>query len=359
MAKLLLVTPKLKANDVSGGIASWTDRILKSKPINENYDIRIVNIRLKGKRAKGSANINYFVELYRFFSILFSFIIKLIIFNPDIVHINNNCSYGGLIRDNILIIIAKKFKVKVVVHFRCDISYYKYAVSSFSRLKNIIRLSDNYIVLNNASRKYLENFKDFKSYKCINIPNFYTLNKKIIVRYKSEIKNIAYLGRVSILKGSDIIIDVAKSFPTLEFHMIGEVSQDIKGIKDIPSNVIFHGLIKDQNKMDELMLASDLFLFPSLTEGFSNALVESMYYGLPSIVSNVGANRDMVDSKGGIVVESLESISYINSIKNIQKLPIKELNNMGNYNHNKVISCYSEEIVIKQLLATYSKLLNK
>lgn len=52
-----------------------------------------------------------------------------------------------------------------------------------------------------------------------------------------------------------------------------------------------------------LFQMSDCFMLPSIQEGWSNAIMEAMYFGLPLILSDVGSARDiMVDESLGIVI---------------------------------------------------------
>jgi glycosyltransferase involved in cell wall biosynthesis len=43
---------------------------------------------------------------------------------------------------------------------------------------------------------------------------------------------------------------------------------------------------------------SDIFVLPSRSEGMSNALLEAMSYGIPSIATEVGGNGELLGAKG-------------------------------------------------------------
>ncbi len=58
-----------------------------------------------------------------------------------------------------------------------------------------------------------------------------------------------------------------------------------------------------RNDVAELLAASDAFVFPSLREGLSVALMEALAAGLPIIGSRIRGNTDLIeDGKGGFLV---------------------------------------------------------
>ncbi|MGE0700205.1 MAG: glycosyltransferase [Hyphomicrobiaceae bacterium] len=64
--------------------------------------------------------------------------------------------------------------------------------------------------------------------------------------------------------------------------------------------VAFLGVRSD---VRDLLAASDLSILPSHEEGFSNAVIEAMAAGLPSVVTDVGGNPEaIVDGESGLVV---------------------------------------------------------
>jgi len=52
----------------------------------------------------------------------------------------------------------------------------------------------------------------------------------------------------------------------------------------------------------DILCASDVFVFPSLHENLSNALLEAMAFGLPAVASRVGGNIEVVEKGGGVLV---------------------------------------------------------
>lgn len=68
----------------------------------------------------------------------------------------------------------------------------------------------------------------------------------------------------------------------------------------LAAHIKFVGSVSDPR---EHLIASDVFLLPSLQEGFSNAILEAMASGLPVVATDVGGNREtFVDGVGGRLV---------------------------------------------------------
>lgn len=63
-----------------------------------------------------------------------------------------------------------------------------------------------------------------------------------------------------------------------------------------------------------ILQASDLFLFPTLHENLSNALLEGMAAGLPVIASAVGGNVEVLKRGGGLLVPASDPSALADSI---------------------------------------------
>ena len=67
-------------------------------------------------------------------------------------------------------------------------------------------------------------------------------------------------------------------------------------------NVIFHGFL-DRENLNRLYRKSDIFVMPSLSEGYGLALAEALSFGLPIVASNVAAIPEMIsDGVNGFLV---------------------------------------------------------
>lgn len=115
------------------------------------------------------------------------------------------------------------------------------------------------------------------------------------------------LGTVKPIKGTDLLVE---AFERLPLDLDAEL--DIGGLTDRPwaqeliaratassSRISFAGYQADNYGF---LSGLDVFVLPSRSEGMSNALLEAMAVGLPSIVTNVGSNAAIVgQGTAGIV----------------------------------------------------------
>lgn len=350
--KILLVSP---LPPPAGGIASWTQQYIDWSKEN-NLSLEIVNTAVIGRRAeKINEKTKILDEIKRTKDIIKELKTKIHEFQPQIIHLNTPCGKLGIIRDFLCAQIANKNGIKLIIHYRCNIKD-QVGSSIVSRfyLRKLSNIADLNLVLNSSSSQYLMEEAQSKSVLIANYINEeFVLDKHKNIR--NNIKIISFVGHVQRTKGILEIIDAANQLPEITFKIAGPVSNDICKI-DKPKNLIFLGALS-KNEVKKILLESDVFLFPSYTEGFANALLEAMAMGLPIITTPVGANLDMIESTGGVVVEVGDSKSIIDAIYNIQN-PI-DRERMSRWNLNKVINEYTIEKVMKKLLCIYLNEISK
>lgn len=345
--KILLVSP---LPPPSGGIATWTV-MYKDYCEQHGIPLHIVNNALQGKRAAKTSNRHSIVdELKRMLHVLRSFRKVLRNEKPDVVHLNTSCTKYGMIRDCMCVRMAKKARVPVMLHCRCNIEDQlkgKMAVKAFQRA---CKMAARVLVLNHSSQQYA---RQYAGDKVIIVPLFVG-REKILPRdtIAPEIKKVLYVGHVRREKGTPEILETARHFSDIQFQLIGPVQEDIRQLP-CPDNVEMPGN-QPLEQLQQYLREADLFLFPSHTEGFSNALAEAMAAGLPVICTDVGANKIMIEDRGGIIVpvgNSEEIISAIQSLNGNQALR----GQMSAWNLEKVRSHYLLDAVMETLLTLYKE----
>ena len=109
-----------------------------------------------------------------------------------------------------------------------------------------------------------------------------------------------------------------------------------------------------QENMPYIYQHADLFVFPSLQEGLSAALMEAMAAGLPCVVSDIRGNRELIDPRGGIRFPLGDQEQLAAAIGQLAQDP-KMRKACGAYNRNKV-KRYDLALVRKRMLNIYQRM---
>jgi len=332
-----------------GGDSTWSEKYIEYCN-NFGYPISIVNTSVIGMRAQNVEGASSVLEeLKRALGIWKNIWQEVSIFKPDIVHMNTNCSPKGIIRDYISALILVMRRVPCIIHCHCNVQD-QLGESKIGRyyFRKLIAKSQAIIVLNSASQNYVNSNNDKKA---VIIPNFidaeYIKNENKNV--SKSINNILFVGHIRKSKGIDEIIEVAKHYPQKAFILAGPITKEIDEMC-VPSNV---EMIGSQNPEQVKMLldATDVFLFPSYTEGFAVSLLEAMARGLPCIASNVGANKDMIEKEGGIIVPARDTESIISAIRILENQNLRR--DISKWNIQKVKANYTIDVVFDKLWKLY------
>ena len=92
-------------------------------------------------------------------------------------------------------------------------------------------------------------------------------------------------------------------------------------------------------------------------EGFSNALAEAMAAGLPCIVTDWAANKDMIGDDGGVVV-AVKDVEATTEALNAM-MPAEVRLAQSDWNIKKVRAEYIDSIVLDRYVDIYDMILRK
>lgn len=294
---------------------------------------------------------------------------------PDIVHIRGVQSVGffGVLAARIL-----KCKVVMSVH---GLSIDTINTSRFKRIiyKNIIekyalRKADLvYCVCDYACKREFitENTKNLYGYIHNAAPifenkfniNFSNYRKSLGIN-KNDIV-VTIISRVSQEKGFDelinSILNILNENSEIKF-IIGGEGNYLPILKLRLNNfinskkVIILGKISNVN---EVLLASDIFVFPTYRENLSNSLLEASATGLPIVTTNVGGNPEIVKhEETGILIEPYNSDQLTQAILNLSNdkaLRIK----YGRNGLDRMEKYFSQKIIFNEMSDMYDSLLDK
>jgi glycosyltransferase involved in cell wall biosynthesis len=97
---------------------------------------------------------------------------------------------------------------------------------------------------------------------------------------------ILFLGQVILRKGVQYLIEAAKllSGEPVRFDIVGPIGIREEALRSVPANLTFHGrAVRDQAA--GWYRQADLFVLPTLSDGFALTQIEAMAHGLPVIAT--------------------------------------------------------------------------
>jgi glycosyltransferase involved in cell wall biosynthesis len=175
---------------------------------------------------------------------------------------------------------------------------------------------------------------------------------------------LAIVARLAAQKGHHVLLeairDVAHSIPSVHLLVIGHEDDltiaELQGYArqlDIVDNVTFLGFRAD---IAQLTRDVDLFLLPSLWEGFGLVLIEAMALGLPVVASRVGPIPEVVlDGETGKLVPPGNAAALAQAIRELLESPDTTLT-MGQRGRERVEREFSVRMMMDQIERLYSEL---
>jgi glycosyltransferase involved in cell wall biosynthesis len=166
------------------------------------------------------------------------------------------------------------------------------------------------------------------------------------------------------LKGLDYLIEALKiiceRYTSTQLIIIGD-GDDRKKLETLAhnlglsDNIAFLGK-KPNTEIPKFLAESDIFVFPSLSEGFPNVLLEAMASGLPVVATNISGISEIIkDGENGLLVKPknsqdlAEKILYLfQNDKLIRKMSENNLKTAKEYNWD-IITAQLEEIYYQHI----------
>jgi glycosyltransferase involved in cell wall biosynthesis len=177
---------------------------------------------------------------------------------------------------------------------------------------------------------------------------------------------VATVGNIRRVKGHDVFIkaaaSVAAQFPNVHFSIAGEVLEpdyfaELQGmVKDLKLTGRFHfaGGVTD---LKDHLAEADVFVLPSRSEGFSNAIIEAMAASLPVVATNVGGNAEAVlDGVTGFIVPPQDSDVLATAIGRLLSDPARA-RQMGEAGKILAAEKFTTEAMMSQITSVYADLL--
>jgi glycosyltransferase involved in cell wall biosynthesis len=277
-----------------------------------------------------------------------------------IIHVHT-AARGSFIRKSMLIMLARIFKKKTILHVHSGAFLEFYDSSNILQKKYIqlvLKISDRVIVLTEGwSDRFSTKFK-IDNIHIINNPVI--LSKKIKAKTNNDMPVLLYLGRILEIKGIYDLINALKIVSS-KYKLIiagdGEIGKLEKMIacnEIINKNVQLVGW-KRGNEKKKLMELADIMIVPSHFEAFGLSIIEAMSYGMPVIAANVGGIPEIItDKQNGILFKAKNVKDLAEKIELL--IQNRKLGRMLGENGRKTAKKFDSTEIFKKLEQLYHDL---
>lgn len=292
--------------------------------------------------AIGSRTYLFYYPLIKRLLYPFYFVVDVLLFcgrlifdrNIKIVQVSPSLIPVPLLRDGVLVVLAKLFGKKVVVFYR------GWKLPTYNRISHntcLKRVFNTVFQTNTLQVVLASSFKnDLLKLKPKHLNEILitttAIDKEEIIQKKnpshiSTVK-VLFLGRLQDLKGLSELIQAICTLKQLNkldnfcFTIVGheyklgyieEMKNKLASFQVEEQKVNFTGRKTGEEKF-RVYSESDIYILPSYTEGCPNSVLEALCTGLFCITTNVGALNDIINKDNGIFVSVKDANSIVSAL---------------------------------------------
>ncbi|OPZ68102.1 MAG: putative glycosyltransferase EpsD [bacterium ADurb.Bin478] len=108
-----------------------------------------------------------------------------------------------------------------------------------------------------------------------------------------------------------------------------------------------------RSDVDDLMSLLDVFILPSLSEGFSNAILEAMAAGVPVIATTVGGNGEaVIPEETGLLVAPADRDAIAAAVQRLYHSPSLAAA-MGTRGRQRILERFSVRRMVQSMESLY------
>lgn len=181
-----------------------------------------------------------------------------------------------------------------------------------------------------------------------------------------EDRPIVVVANLWPVKGHEILLEAAVRvtafYPNAKFVLVGTgaarraILEERARALSVEKQVLFLGPRQD---VPQILRQMEISVLPSLAEGFSNAILESMAAGLPMVATDVGGNREaIVEGETGFLVPPRDADTLANRI--LRLLGDRALaQRMGRAGRERIERTFSLQRMVEETERFYERLLQE
>jgi L-malate glycosyltransferase len=234
--------------------------------------------------------------------------------------------------------------------------------------RRMARMPDAVFAVSELVRKYtidvdgIDPDRVLTVYNGLNLGDWDATSRTSVIGKKIAITTA---GNIRHVKGHDVFIRaaalIAPDFPEVSFTIAGAVLDPdyFASLQSLVSELNLAGCFHFLGGIDDLrqhLSAADIFVLPSRSEGFSNAIVEAMAAGLPVIATNVGGNAEAVqDDVNGFIIPPEDPAALAAALRELLANPDR-IAPMGAASKRLALN-FTTETMMQRITETYARLL--
>jgi|GEM_PF-6275603 len=218
-------------------------------------------------------------------------------------------------------------------------------INSIETVNNAVDIDENFVKITAEEKKAIYEELNLSSsdliYLCVARLHPAKNHKELIYAFHQFINNCGSHYKLILAGGGGLYKEL--------LHLI-------KSLK-IENNIL---LIGPRDDVFKLYQVADFFILPSLYEGFGITIIEAMKFGLPVLLTNLPAFKDIVDNNNAIIVDGFNRKCLFSLLLKSQNIGLKKYQYMSSYSqhHSLKFSASSMaqkyENIITQVISNYS-----
>lgn len=294
-----------------------------------------------------------------------------------LVHVHT-ASYGSFMRKSLVILLARVFGKKVVIHMHgagFAVFYQKMSAPLRWVTRQVLRCSDVLIALSSQWQDDLYKICQHPDIRVLYNPTvlknpvFQHLPSSAVEGHNSdggkvelELVNFLFMGRLGQRKGVYDIIESLRHVraKNIKINLYGdgeieEINRQIlaAGVSD---KITVHGWI-DGNRKDETFRQANVLLLPSYHEGLPISVLEALAYGLPVLATDVGGISEAVeDGVNGYLIAPGECETLADRMEQLAASPSLRLA-MGQSGYQMATAKFELSVIMRKLEGLYAELI--
>lgn len=342
-------------NQISG--PNNSAKLITNSFLNQNYEFQFL---IQDKNPGVKFNFNLLFRMKR----------QIDEFKPDIIHIS------GLQNSGFYAVLAAKIacqnKILLAIRGSSDDSltigkFKKFIMTWVIEVLTLLLSDYIYVVAKSMLKKKRIKFLTRNKFLGVihnSAPNILPMSKYDIraeLNIDPKKKIVVVVSRMVYDKGISFVVDAIKNDISAKFAFVfigdGPMLEYVNEHLSSSINIDVFVLGK-RNDVIEIISSADIFLFATLHENLSNALLEACAVGLAPIVTNVGGNSEVIiNNYNGLLIKPYSSAEITNSLNKLAD--DDELLNKFKTNAKKHINSYfTQDILLNKLDEVYKSILN-